>query len=165
MSKLILSDKKYMDWFLSRFLGESIYDYEIINKFDGCRIDTDRVIELLKQELINSNVHVRTKTVDLLVRRDNMIIDIEINSRFDINVRKRNFAYLSNVYSNLLNHGKKYRNQPKCVQINICKGISYDYDNYCLLGENYNKKFISNFNFLFLILQSIRNYYILITRS
>ena len=148
MFKIILSNKRYMNWFLCRFLNENISDYSIINKFDGKVIDNFQVMELLKQELVNSNVHVRKKTVDLLVKKDNLVIDIEINSTFDKNVRKRNFAYLSSVYSNLLKHGHDFDEQPRCIQINVCDGICHDYDNYCLLGEKYYDKFIDNVNFL-----------------
>ena len=55
---------------------------------------------------------------------------------------------MSNIYSNLLEHGQSYEEQPRCTQINICNNIEYDYDNYCLLGENYRNKFVDNINFL-----------------
>ena len=148
MFKAVFSDKKYMNWLLEKFLGRKIDDYKIINKIDNREVNTKDVLDLLKQELVPSNVHVRKKSVDLLVKRDNEIIDIEVNNTFDINVRKRNYAYLSNVYSNFLRSGQDFDVQPICTQINICNGISYDYDNYCLLGEKYNNKFIDNINFL-----------------
>ncbi len=150
MFKLIFSNKKYMSWLLEKFLRKKFDDYSIINKIDNKEINENSIIELLKQELITSNVHVRKKTVDLLVKRKNEIIDLEVNNIFDINVKKRNFAYLSNIYSNILKHGQDYDEQPRCIQINICNNIeeNYEYDNHCLLGENYNNKFIDNINFL-----------------
>ena len=148
MFKAVFSDKKYMSWLLERFLGRKIDDYSIINKFDNKEVDTKDVLELLKQELVPSSVHVRKKEVDLLVKRENEIIDIEVNNIFDENVRKRNYAYLSNVYSNFLKSGQEFEEQPNCTQINICNGIDYYFDNYCLLGEKYNNKFIDNINFL-----------------
>ena len=150
MSKLILSNKKYMSWFLERFLGRKINNYKIINKVNEKEINENDVFELLKQELITPNVHVKNKTVDLLVKTKNELIDIEINNIFDINTKKRNFAYMSNIYSNSLKQGEHYKNQPKCTQINICNNIEedYNYDNHCLLGENYKNKFVDNINFL-----------------
>ena len=148
MFKAVFSDKKYMSWLLERFLGRKIDNYKIINKIDNKEVNNKDVLELLKQELVNSNVHVRKKEVDLLVKRENEIIDIEVNNTFDENIRKRNYAYLSSVYANFLKSGQEFENQPSCIQINICNGIKYDYDNYCLLGENYNNKFIDNINFL-----------------
>ena len=150
MSKLILSKKKYMNWFLERFLERKINNYKIINKLDNKEINELDVIELLKQELETSNAHTKNKTVDLLVKTPNEIIDVEVNNIFDNNTKKRNFAYMSNIYSNSLEHGQSYDEQPKCTQINICKNIEeiYDYDNHCLLGENYKNKFIDNINFL-----------------
>ena len=148
MSKLILSNKKYMNWFLERFLERKIENYKIINKIDNKEINESDVIELLKQELETSNVHTKNKTVDLLVKTPNEIIDVEVNNTFDKNTRKRNFAYMSNIYSNSLEHGQSYDEQPRCTQINICNNIDYDYDNHCLLGENYKNKFVDNINFL-----------------
>ena len=57
---------------------------------------------------------------------------------------------MSNIYSNSLEHGQNYDEQPRCTQVNICNNIeqNYDYDNHCLLGENYKNKFIDNINFL-----------------
>ena len=150
MFKLIFSNKKYMSWLLEKFFGKKMDNYSIINKIDNKEINENDIIELLKQELISSNVYVKKKEVDLLVKRKNEIIDIEVNNLFDVNVRKRNFAYLSNIYSNILQHGQYYDEQPICIQINICNNIeeNYEYDNHCLLGENYNNKFIDNINFL-----------------
>jgi len=150
MSKLILSNKKYMSWFLERFLERKIEDYKIINKIDNKEINENDVIELLKQELETTNVHVKNKTVDFLVKAPNEIIDFEVNNTFDENIKKRNFAYMSNIYSSSLKHGESYEKQPRCTQINICNNIeeNYDYDNHCLLGEKHNNKFIDNINFL-----------------
>lgn len=148
MFKAVFSDKKYMSWLLERFLDRKVDDYMIINKVDNSEVDNKSVIQLIKQELVTRNMSVKKKIVDLLVKRENEIIDLEVNNLFDEDVRKRNFAYLSNIYSNILEHGQDYLEQPKCIQINICNYIDYDYDNYCLLGENYNNKFIDNINFL-----------------
>ncbi len=150
MFKLVFSNKKYMSLLLEKILGRKIDDYSIINKIDNKEIDENNIIELLKQELVTRNINVKKKTVDLLVKRKNEIIDIEVNNIFDEDIRKRNFAYLSNIYSNILEHGQDYGEQPGCIQINICNNIeeNYEYDNHCLLGENYKNKFIDNINFL-----------------
>ena len=128
MFKLIFSNKKYMSWLLEKFLGKKFDNYSIINKIDNKEINENNIIELLKQELVTSNVHVRKKTVDLLVKRKNEIIDLEVNNIFDVNVKKRNFAYLSNIYSNILQHGQYYDEQPICIQINICNNIEENYE-------------------------------------
>ena len=150
MSKLILSNKIYMTWFLEKILKRKIINLQIINKLDGKEVNEENIIELLKQELETSNVHVKNKTVDLLIKTPNEIIDFEVNNTFDKNTKKRNFAYMSNIYSNSIKHGQTYKEQPRCTQINICNNIeeNYNYDNHYLLGENYNNKFIDNINFL-----------------
>ena len=106
MFKAIFSDKKYMNWLLEKFLGRKINNYKIINKIDNKEVSNSDVLELIKQELVNSNINVRKKTVDLLVKRENEIIDLEVNNVFDEDIRKRNFAYLANIYSNFLNHNQ-----------------------------------------------------------
>lgn len=150
MSKLVLSNKKNMNWFLERFLKRKIDDYKIMNKINNKEINENDVIELLKQELQTPNIHTKNKTVDILIKTHNELIDFEINNVFDENIKKRNFAYLSNIYSNSLKHGQSYDNQPKCTQINICNNIeeNYEFDNHCLLGEKYKNKFIDNISFL-----------------
>ena len=136
--------------FLERLLKRKIYDYKIINKINNKELNENDVLELLKQELQTNNVHTKNKTVDLLVKTPNEIIDFEVNNTFDENTKKRNFAYMSNIYSNSIKHGQSYKEQPRCTQINICNNIEekYNYDNHCLLGEKYNNKFIDNINFL-----------------
>ena len=104
MFKAVFSDKKYMSWLLERFLDRKIDDYMIINKVDNSEIDNKSVIQLIKQELVTRNMSVKKKTVDLLVKRKNEIIDLEVNNLFDEDIRKRNFAYLSNIYSNIFKH-------------------------------------------------------------
>ena len=51
MSKLILSNKKYMNWFLERFLEKKIENYKIINKIDNKEINQNNIIELLKDNI------------------------------------------------------------------------------------------------------------------
>ena len=68
MSKLILSNKTYMTWFLEKILKRKIKNYTIINKIDGTEINEKNIIELLNKELETTNVHTKNKTVDLLVK-------------------------------------------------------------------------------------------------
>lgn len=99
MSKLILSNKKYMSWFLERFLERKIEDYKIINKIDNKEINENDVIELLKQELETTNVHVKNKTVDFLVKAPNEIIDFEVNNTFDENIKKKKLClYVKHIF-------------------------------------------------------------------
>ena len=69
MFKLIFSNKKYTNWFLERFFNKKIDNYKIINKINNQEINSEKVLELLKQELNTNNVHVKKKTVDLLIKK------------------------------------------------------------------------------------------------
>ena len=67
------------------------------------------------QEINNSNVHIKKKMLDLLVETKDAIIDIEYNSVFDEEVRKRNYAYICRVYSNTIKKIGKYNSMPKII--------------------------------------------------
>ena len=110
-SKVLVAFKKTK---LLKPLDEEI---KIINKATNKEITTEDVIEYMMQELQNRNVHVKGKTLDLLVKTKNNIYDLEINNVFDEYVRKRNYAYMSNLYSNLLEHHDSYLDMPKLTQI------------------------------------------------
>ena len=149
MFKLILSDSRFMSILLERILGD-IGDISIFNKYDNKHINPIKVKEYLMQEVNNCNIHVKKKNLDLLVKTNDYIIDIEYNSIFDEEVKKRNYAYLSSIYSNILKKTKKYKTMPKIIQINICSSVSEDYDNdnYMLLGKKYNNILVDNVNFI-----------------
>jgi predicted transposase/invertase (TIGR01784 family) len=149
MFKLIFSDSRFMSIFLERILGD-IGDISIVNKYNNRIINPINVREYLMQEINNCNVYVKRKNLDLLVKTNDYIIDIEYNSIFDEEVRKRNYAYLSGIYSNILKKTKKYKDMPKVVQINICSSVCEDYDSdiYYLFGRDYNNVLIDNVNFI-----------------
>ena len=149
MFKLILSDSRFMSILLERILGD-IGDISIFNKYDNKHINPIKVKEYLMQEVNNCNIHVKKKNLDLLVKTNDYIIDIEYNSIFDEEVKKRNYAYLSSIYSNVLKKTNKYKDMPKVIQINICSSVSEDYDSdsYYLFGRDYNNILIDNVNFI-----------------
>lgn len=121
--KLVFSDEEIMIWFLERILKRKIKSVDIFNGQDGQPITEQSIIELIKQELEKENVNVKTKIVDLLVKINNEIFNIEYNNTYDEDTKKRNFAYISNIYANSLKKKEDYMNQQICTQINLCSSI------------------------------------------
>ena len=145
--KLVFSDEEIMIWFLERILKRKIKSVDIFNGQNGQPITERSIIELIKQELEKENVNVKTKIVDLLVKINNEIFNIEYNNTYDEDTKKRNFAYISNIYANSLKKKEDYMNQPICTQINLCSKIKgYKKEINHIKGEKYNKKFINNMN-------------------
>lgn len=159
MSKLVFSHKNIMSIFLFRILGIRIDNFKIINKRNNKEISPDEILFYLKQELSTSCVHTKRKRVDLLVKTDNEIINLEINNTFNEEVRRRNFSYMANIYSNYLRHKDKYADLPKFIQINICNNIRepYDFDNHFVFGERCNNKLVDNINFLVINVARYKN--------
>ena len=148
MMKLVLSHKEILKIFLERILNKKIRTLEIRNGQDNKPIDEEKIIELMKQELSKENINTKTKIVDLLVRIDNEIINIEYNNIYDQYTKMRNFSYMSNIYSNIVKKGEDYTKQIKCTQINFCSRIKeYDKEINYIKGEYYNQKFINNISF------------------
>ena len=145
--KLVFSDEEIMIWFLERILKKKIKKVNIFNGQNGQPITERSIIELIKQELEKENVNVKTKIVDLLVKINNEIFNIEYNNTYDEDTKKRNFAYISNIYANSLKKKEDYINQPVCTQINLCSKIKgYKKEINHIKGEKNNKKFINNMN-------------------
>ena len=145
--KLVFSDEEIMIWFLERILKRKIKSVDIFNGQDGQPITEQNIIELIKQELEKENVNVKTKIVDLLVKINNEIFNIEYNNTYDEDTKKRNFAYISNIYANSLKKKEDYMNQPICTQINLCariKNLKKEINH--IKGEYSNKKYINNMN-------------------
>ena len=159
MYKLVMSNTRIMSVFLERVLGIFLDDFLIFDKSSNKEINPIVVKEFLMQELNSSNVHVRKKNVDLLVKTKDSIIDLEYNSIFNEETIKRNFAYISNIYSNYLKKTKKFKTMPKIVQINICSNISddFDIDNHFIIGEKYKKILIDNINIIVINVAKYKN--------
>lgn len=149
MFKLLMSDKEILTWFLNRILKTNIKNYYFIDRKNNKEITEEYIIDLIEKELKNANIKVRKKTVDILVKTNKKLIGIEYNNTFNKEIKKRNFAYMANIYSNALKTGKKYEEQPMCIQINLCKKIPTNInDKYKIVEKKYNQSFIDNLIFL-----------------
>ncbi len=87
-----------MIWFLERILKRKIKNVDIFNGQDGQPITEQSIIELIKQELEKENINVKTKIVDMLIKINNEIFNIEYNNTYDEDTKKRDFAYIYLTY-------------------------------------------------------------------
>ena len=147
--KILFSDKEILVWFLERVLNKKINNIIIKDKKNNKDVTENYIFDLIKQELYNNSRHVRSKIVDLLIKTDNEIIDIEYNNSFGLEEKRRNVAYLSNIYSVSVKSGGKYKNQPNCIQINLCSKLNdkYDKEIHKLYGNKYHSKLVDNMSF------------------
>lgn len=125
--KTIIDDEKLCKYFLSNILEEKIENVKILNA-----------------RLIADKINNRRQTVDILLKIDNKIINIELNTSYNTNVKKRNIFYLCNVATHSIRKGKNFININEILQININFGVNKkdsDYE-YILYDKKKNKEYI-----------------------
>lgn len=76
-------------------------------------------IELQPLNLLNNNIYLKGKEVDLLVTTDIGKIEVEVNTYYEYYVRPRNFCYISNIYINQISVGETYSEEIEVIQINL----------------------------------------------
>ena len=95
-------DHHLMEALLSNCLGEPV-----------------TVIKYLKVELDVKRSKERTKRLDVLVRANDRIINIELNTNDDNRTKIRNFNFFTAFYSSKTNRGNSYDNEIEYIQINL----------------------------------------------
>ena len=105
------------------------------------------VISIKSPELIKANVYVKGKTMDVLVKTDDGLCNIEVNSYSDIFLHRRNMTYICNKYGNGLESGKSYDEMKNFIQINLTSEADYDippYEKYLVKGEITGNNYVDN---------------------
>ena len=131
--KAIFCDHKNKD-LLERLLSEAT----------GKKIE---VIRIKSPELVKANVYIKGKTMDVLVKTEDGLYNIEVNSYSNRALHRRNMAYICNRYANGLESGKGYNEMQNFVQINLTSEADNDippYEKYLLKGENTNFNYVDN---------------------
>lgn len=80
-------------------------------------------IEILNQERNSSNVKIKRKHLDAILKTNIGIIEIEVNSSDKSYVHPRNMSYLCDVYSHSVLVGKDYDEDKMFIQINLSYGL------------------------------------------
>ena len=76
-------------------------------------------IKIQPLNLLNNNIYLKGKEVDLLVTTEKGLIEVEVNTYYEDYVRPRNFCYISNIYINQITVGKTYNEEVEVIQINL----------------------------------------------
>ena len=76
-------------------------------------------IEIQPLNLLNNNIYLKGKVVDLLVTTDIGKIEVEVNTYYEDYVKPRNFCYISNIYINQITVGETYSEEIEVIQINL----------------------------------------------
>ena len=93
-------------------------------------------LELLDKELHKDSISDKTGVLDVKLRlKNNIIIDIEIQNRWNSEFVQRTIFYWAKMYTENLKTSDVYTKLPKCITINIV-GEGFDLNN--LLHSEYN---------------------------
>ena len=105
-----------------------------------------KIIEFKDKELPIDNMNEKTKIIDLLVRTNDELVHIEVNSRSSRAIRFRNYVYFSKIIVSDQEIGKKYKSDQKYISINLTCSLSKKHDvvEMYWLQDDDCKKYIDN---------------------
>ena len=107
------------------------------------------IIEIHAPEKIKENIYAKGQILDVLVKVDNRLINIEVNSGFYDGVHRRNFGYAGSKYSEEVKIGENYLDMNEVIQINFTWGLPQKYSilgEYLLVDKKTEIKFVDNFS-------------------
>lgn len=102
-------NKDLLKWLLEKIIHKKIEDLIILNN-----------------ELPVNNYNQKGRTLDVLVKTPNEIINIEVNSAYYSQLPVRNAGYLMSDYVEDLDRGEDYEVMNTHIQINFTKGLPKD---------------------------------------
>ena len=79
--------------------------------------------KIISPELTKNNIYEKGKYLDILIKADNLFVNIEINSHNYNGLSERNFSYIALVYASHIKVGEEYNNNLDFVQINLTVGL------------------------------------------
>jgi predicted transposase/invertase (TIGR01784 family) len=80
-------------------------------------------LTILNSEQNTSNIHIKRKTVDILLHTNIGKIEIELNTEPDEMIKIRNTAYICDLYSHYTLVGEDYDDTMQIIQINFSFGL------------------------------------------
>ncbi len=114
-------------------------------------------IKFIKNTIDKENYHDSKKTVDLIVKINKKVYNIEMNNFPNIQALERNVDYANEIYRSPRQKGREYKFQ-QVIQINICnfkfKGNNTTIEEYYIQNENYI--LTDKIKFIFIYLPNIR---------
>lgn len=85
------------------------------------------IVRILPPEIVKKNIYVKNKTLDVLVKTKEKLINIEINSGYYDGLHQRNASYIFAKYSQEVKVGEKYEEINDIYQINVTKNLGKNY--------------------------------------
>ena len=127
-------------------------DKRIMNKILSDILEEEvEVVEYLPTELPINKKEEKINILDILVKtKNNTLINVEINTRFDNIIKERNLVYYASLYSQRLKRGSYYYPEIKVIHIDL----NYGRKNKEELKEEYyletkeGKKYSDNFKII-----------------
>ena len=125
-------------------------DHELLEKLLEVTLgEKVKVERILNPGILKTNIRVKDKTLDLLVRGlDNTLYNIEVNMSHYKHLNRRNAAFIFSKYSEDLKKSDSYSDMNQIIQINLTSELSDDSElisKYKLIDENTKKEYIDNF--------------------
>ena len=105
------------------------------------------IIKFIPTELPVKHKDMKVDVLDIIVKtKDGLIIDLEINTKFDAFEKEKSLSYYSNLYSQCILRGKKeYEN---IIQVNLNFQNNNNKDDYYYVMDNNQNKLSNNFQIL-----------------
>ena len=82
-----------------------------------------KTFKILSPELTKNNIYEKGKYLDVLIKTDNLFVNIEVNSHNYNGLSERNFSYIALVYASHIKVGEEYNNDLDFIQINLTVGL------------------------------------------
>ncbi len=105
------------------------------------------IIKVYFPEIFKKNIHIKNKTLDVLVKADDKLINIELNKGYYNLLHRRNAAYIFEKYAEATKVGESYNKMGEFIQINFTVGLPDSYPSlgiYTLSDKETKKDFIDN---------------------
>ena len=97
---------------------------EILKEFTERILKTKfKNFKIISPELTKNNIYEKGKYLDILIKADDLFVNIEINSHNYNGLSERNFSYIALVYASHIKVGEEYNNNLDFVQINLTVGL------------------------------------------
>ena len=82
-----------------------------------------KTFKLISPELTKNNIYEKGKYLSVLIKTDNLFVNIEVNSHNYNGLSERNFSYIALVYASHIKVGEEYNNDLDFIQINLTVGL------------------------------------------
>ena len=108
-----------------------------------------KLLEIHSPQRIKENIYAKGQRLDVLVKADDKLINIEVNSGYYEALHRKSFGYAGSKYGEEVKVGESYFDMNDVIQINFTWGLP---NKHPVLGEyppidsNTGIKFVDNFN-------------------